>query len=141
MRVSGRRGFTLTEIMIVIAILGVLASIAIPMYSSYVEDSRQVEAKSNLQQIRVLEEQFMADRGKYAPVDGVTLVYNVGTATIQTVFPAFQPGHASKLSYDYEITLGDTEFLAKATRRNSSPEKYFTINQDNVKLNQDNKPW
>ncbi len=45
---SKQAGFTLVELMIVVAIIGVLASIAIPNYQRYVAKSRQSEAKINL---------------------------------------------------------------------------------------------
>ena len=46
-----KKGFTLIELMIVIAIIGILAAVAIPMYSDYTKKSRTAEVQSNLSEI------------------------------------------------------------------------------------------
>ena len=46
-----KKGFTLIELMIVIAIIGILAAVAIPMYSDYTRKSRTAEVQQNLNEI------------------------------------------------------------------------------------------
>jgi type IV pilus assembly protein PilE len=58
-------GFTLIEIMVTIAIVGILAAIAIPQYSDYVTRSRLVEAQSKLSDTRVRLEQFFINNRTY----------------------------------------------------------------------------
>jgi type IV pilus assembly protein PilA len=62
---KGQKGFTLIELMIVVAIIGILAAIAIPNFLQYQMKSRQSEAKTNLQAIKTSEVSFQAERGCY----------------------------------------------------------------------------
>jgi len=70
-----QEGFTLIELMIVVAIIGILAAIAIPNFLTYQLKSRQAEAKTNLQAIKTSEVAFQAERGCYigAGVYGVVV--------------------------------------------------------------------
>ncbi len=63
-----QKGFTLIELMIVVAIIGILAAIAIPNFLQYQMKSRQSEAKTNLQAIKTSEVSFQAERGCYVGV-------------------------------------------------------------------------
>ncbi|HWT28900.1 MAG TPA: type IV pilin protein [Methylophilaceae bacterium] len=58
-------GFTLIELMVVVAIVGVLASIAMPAYSRYVQRSKAAEATSALSDWRNRMERFFQDNRTY----------------------------------------------------------------------------
>lgn len=60
-----KRGFTLIELVIVIAILGLLVSIAYPSYLSYVIKTRRSEAKTALLDLQQRMERFFLDRNTY----------------------------------------------------------------------------
>lgn len=66
----GRRttatGFTLIEVMIVVAILGILAAIAYPSYQRYVQKSRRTDAKTALLDLATREERFFTMNNTYA---------------------------------------------------------------------------
>jgi type IV pilus assembly protein PilE len=63
---NGKRGFTLIEMMIVIAIIGILASVALPAYNSYVTRGRIAEAFGELSSMRAKLEQHFLDNRTYA---------------------------------------------------------------------------
>lgn len=60
-------GFTLLELMIVVAIIGILAAVAIPVYSMYVHRSKAAENFTVLQGIRDREEAYFTEYHVYSP--------------------------------------------------------------------------
>ncbi len=66
MQHANNKGFTLVELMIVIAIIGILAGIAIPGYTSYVARGRLIEAGIGLSAYRTSMEQYYQDQRTYA---------------------------------------------------------------------------
>ena len=62
---SNQGGFSMTELMVVIIIIGILAAIAIPRYNVFVARSRQGEAQANLGQLFKLQETYKLRHGNY----------------------------------------------------------------------------
>jgi type IV pilus assembly protein PilA len=62
---KSKKGFTLIELMIVVAIIGILAAIAIPNFLRFQLKSKTSEAKVNLAAIRTAEESYLAEFGSY----------------------------------------------------------------------------
>lgn len=58
-------GFTLIELMVVVVIIGILAAIAVPLYTDYITRSQLVEGSSGLSDFRVRMEQFYQDNRTY----------------------------------------------------------------------------
>lgn len=62
---KSNKGFTLIELMIVVAIIGILAAIAIPNFLRFQLRSKSSEGKVNLAAIRTAEEGYLAEFGTY----------------------------------------------------------------------------
>ena len=90
-QLKGQKGFTLIELMIVVAIIGILAAIAIPNFLTYQLKSRQSEAKVNLGAIKTSLIAFQAERGCYlgipSPPLGVAAPVGL-TKTIGVTWPS-----------------------------------------------------
>lgn len=105
----GRKGFSLMEVMIVVAIVGILAAIAIPSYSRYVTRTKRSEAVTALHTVALYQEKHMAERGQYGTV--ANLIANAG-------LPDPDGDNAYEPSEFYAITVtlgaGNTSFVASA---------------------------
>jgi len=62
---KSHKGFTLIELMIVVAIIGILAAIAIPNFLRYQAQSRQAEAKTNLGGVFIAETSYYGEQSRY----------------------------------------------------------------------------
>ena len=70
MRSSRRSGYTLVELMVVVAIIGVLISLALPAFRNYVMRVRAGEAPTFMGEIRLREEAYRAEFSQYCPTNG-----------------------------------------------------------------------
>lgn len=141
-----KKGVTLIELLIVIAIIGILAVIAVPAYIGQQKNAARTEGYSNLENLRLLEEQFFAENGQYAPAGaavGTKIYYKAGDTSISNSsnLPGFKPGEAASLNFEYEIEITGvsggrtTAFTARARGRSGTrvASDTFWIDNNNSK--------
>ncbi|WP_286240314.1 type IV pilin protein [Neptuniibacter halophilus] len=58
-------GFTLIELMIVVAVVGIIAAVAYPSYVDYVQKSRRADAMASLADLRIAQEKWRANNPSY----------------------------------------------------------------------------
>jgi type IV pilus assembly protein PilA len=84
--IRDRRGFTLIELLIVIVIIGLLAAIAIPKFSSVKQKTYTSQGIADLGSLRIAEESFFVDSNRYGTLAEVANRFSsttgVGTPTI-----------------------------------------------------------
>jgi type IV pilus assembly protein PilA len=108
-RLHKKEGFTLIELMIVIAIIGILAAIAIPQFSAYRTRSYNSAAQSDLRNMATAQEAYYVDNSTYCNsetdiADGTYGYRQSGDVTIDTT--------GSKTGYTIEAyhTSGDATY-------------------------------
>ncbi len=79
------KGFTLLELMIVVAIIGILASVAIPAYSTYILKSQRTKAVTSLLEVASRQARYYTAENKYA--NNMTLLgYSANPLPVDEVF-------------------------------------------------------
>ncbi len=125
-----RRGFTLVELLITVAIIGVLSTVGIPTYRRMVQKSKRAEAKVLLAAIYKTEASFFSEFAAYGN-NLAAMGYEVPTPEYYSAgfsgglgcndLPALEPsplsplyaGIMQKAPYYYDTTTAKTMFLAK----------------------------
>lgn len=82
MIIKNQKGFTLIEIMLVVAIIGILAAVATPAYQNYVIKSKRSDAMAGLQQMAAYQEKLFLANRTYSNEAGVSSPEGNYTVTV-----------------------------------------------------------
>ena len=111
MKRKDERGFTLIELMIVIAIIGILAAIAIPQFSAYRTRSFNSAAQADLRNAATSQEAYFVDEQTYCQTTG-TLIGNVyGLYLSENVLLTIDSATAESYNMTTNHSAGDASFI------------------------------
>jgi type IV pilus assembly protein PilE len=119
-------GFTLIELMIVVAIVGILATVAYPSYNDYLDRGKAMDAITTLSDQRVRLEQFFQDNRNY----GTGACGTTAAAAVSLPYPVVS------LKKYFNITCalgaGGATYVLTANQT-SGPAFAYTVNQNNLR--------
>ena len=116
-------GFSLVELMVVVAIIGILASVAAPRFSTFQARARQAEPRGNLNGVYLAVQSYVANYGAFPDIASAT---NPETASIGFGITG------SKKNYDYFVISSSTDNKWAAGARSVSN---FGSDKDLMRIN------
>ena len=111
-RRSLARGFTLIELMIAVAIIAIVASIALPMYNGYIQTSREGVLVTNISSIEIFQEDFRMRTGNYLTVAADVAAITAGIG--------WEPRDDGNITYSIAAGAGGAGDAYRVTAADSS---------------------
>jgi len=108
-----KTGVTLIELLIVVIIIGILASISLPVMTKTIEKAKTCEVVANLNLIRAAEKSYFLENGEFSDAWDGEEGLNIEN-----------PNEEAGCSFNYEIAVEDDDFTVTAQRLENAPAPY-----------------
>ena len=119
------QGMTLLELMIVVAIIGILAAIAMPAFNNSVIEARRADARNSLFDWQLRQAEYFADNLSYA---SVSTINGSGADTVDSGEGYYEMTVTSSDTTTFQMTATPKSGTTQAS--DSECASYFCINQD-----------
>ena len=121
-------GFSITDLLVTLGILGILITAAHPIYSQFMVYARRAEAKNNLAHIVTLQSSYHTDKAAYVPLGAVGYTGSGASVCSGSAYDnalGFRPDGCSQLRYEYSTNVNGQEFEAFAYGRSDFNRKWI----------------
>ena len=129
------RGMTLLELLIVVAIVGILAAVALPSFNDQVVKARRADARNSLFDWQIRQAQYFANTASYA---SISTILGSGSDTIDSDEGYYDVTVSSSSASTYQMRATPKSGASQAD--DSECASYFCVNQDGVDLSGDCAP-